>query len=284
MALVETYPIGKYDLTNVKKAKISKNKMRVETLPSFKILKDEKDYLEVEVNDTSYRMINELRRIILNEIEWISIDTVEITQNTSIFYDEILSHRIAMIPLICDDITKLIKQGECQCEDTCLRCSCEFTINVRGRNVMSDDIEVNVPYIRPLKGIEIAKLKKWEEINVKGLILKNTSSYSALYSPVTLATYQPKPIISINLNSTEKRKQEISEICPNGVFKDDSVDIEDLSRCNFCGICNSTYPESIEVNFNPTQFWFFLETKGNVKASQLLVTAIKILHEKLQEI
>jgi DNA-directed RNA polymerase I and III subunit RPAC1 len=45
---------------------------------------------------------NALRRILLSEVPSVAIDTVFITRNTSILQDEVLAHRLGLIPLSID--------------------------------------------------------------------------------------------------------------------------------------------------------------------------------------
>jgi len=47
-------------------------------------------------------LANALRRILLAEVPTIAIETVYIYENTSIIQDEILSHRLGLIPIHAD--------------------------------------------------------------------------------------------------------------------------------------------------------------------------------------
>jgi DNA-directed RNA polymerase I and III subunit RPAC1 len=45
---------------------------------------------------------NALRRILISEIPTMAIEYVRISQNTSIIPDEVLSHRLGLIPIFAD--------------------------------------------------------------------------------------------------------------------------------------------------------------------------------------
>jgi DNA-directed RNA polymerase I and III subunit RPAC1 len=47
-------------------------------------------------------LANALRRILISEIPTMAIETVNLYQNTSIIPDEVLSHRLGLIPLLVD--------------------------------------------------------------------------------------------------------------------------------------------------------------------------------------
>lgn len=47
-------------------------------------------------------LANALRRILISEIPTMAIEFVRITQNTSIIPDEVLAHRLGLIPIYAD--------------------------------------------------------------------------------------------------------------------------------------------------------------------------------------
>lgn len=53
---------------------------------------------------------NALRRIMLAEVETVAIETVAIEQNSSIIQDEVLAHRLGLVPLKIDPIR--VEEGE----------------------------------------------------------------------------------------------------------------------------------------------------------------------------
>jgi len=58
--------------------------------------------IEVDIIGISPGIANALRRILIAEIPTVALDVVHIYQNTSIFCDEILVHRIGLIPIRAD--------------------------------------------------------------------------------------------------------------------------------------------------------------------------------------
>ena len=47
-------------------------------------------------------IVNTLRRIMISEVPTMAIETVIINQNTSIIPDEVLAHRLGLIPILAD--------------------------------------------------------------------------------------------------------------------------------------------------------------------------------------
>ena len=63
-------------------------------------LKGNKGVLKIE--DTNVYFVNSLRRIMVSELPKLAIDDVIIYDNTSALFDEIISHRLSLIPIPTD--------------------------------------------------------------------------------------------------------------------------------------------------------------------------------------
>lgn len=68
------------------------------------ILKESEDGNELvfEIIGVDAPIANALRRILLSEVPSVAIERVYITKNTSVLQDEILAHRLGLIPLNVD--------------------------------------------------------------------------------------------------------------------------------------------------------------------------------------
>ena len=69
---------------------------------NLKILENTEQKYVFLIEGISIEMLNALRRIILKEIPTMAVDEVIILKNDSPLYDEILAHRLGLIPLVTD--------------------------------------------------------------------------------------------------------------------------------------------------------------------------------------
>ena len=53
----------------------------------------------VTASDSDVSFANALRRIILVETPTLAIEVVKVIENTSVFHDEFLAHRLGLIPI-----------------------------------------------------------------------------------------------------------------------------------------------------------------------------------------
>jgi len=125
------------------------------------------------IEGISIEMLNALRRIILREIPTMAIDEVIILKNDSPLYDEILAHRLGLIPLTTD-LDNYNLPRDCSCGGFgCPLCqvslTCEFTNSTnKAQIVYSGDLVSNDPNIVPVNNqIPIIKIEKNSKIIVE---------------------------------------------------------------------------------------------------------------------
>lgn len=81
-------------------------------------------------SDINFSLANAIRRSV-NYIPVLAADSLEITKNDSALYDEIIAHRVGLIPLKNEKL-KLPKDCDCEKEDGCGKCSTKFKLSVTG--------------------------------------------------------------------------------------------------------------------------------------------------------
>lgn len=83
------------------------------TKPLIKIVKASKYDLQFELNNADLSIANSLRRIMISEVPTLTIDLVEIRENTSALHDEFIAHRIGLVPLISEKVEEFFTSEEC---------------------------------------------------------------------------------------------------------------------------------------------------------------------------
>lgn len=69
---------------------------------SIKVTSRSEDTLEMELSGIDAALVNALRRIIIAEIPTLAFHKVLLFQNTSVLPDELLVHRLGLLPLAVD--------------------------------------------------------------------------------------------------------------------------------------------------------------------------------------
>lgn len=109
--------------------------------------------LSFKIKDADLSLINALRRISIESVPVLAVDIVEFTKNDSVLYDEIIAHRIGLIPLKTN-IKSFKLREECSCKEKgCNKCSTKLKLSLKGKEVLSTDLKgrgVEVVYKMPL--------------------------------------------------------------------------------------------------------------------------------------
>ena len=103
---------------------------------------------------------NGFRRAMIGEVPTLAIEDVRIYDNTSAFFDEMLAHRLGLIPIKTDLSTYSTKE-KCACGGAgCPGCMVTFTLSVEGpKTVLSSDLIPQDPNATPVyDNIPIVKL------------------------------------------------------------------------------------------------------------------------------
>jgi len=75
------------------------------------ILSKTDEELVFDIKGLEPPLVNALRRILISEIPTMAIETVNIYQNTSVMPDEVLAHRLGLIPIFADAEDFQYKRG-----------------------------------------------------------------------------------------------------------------------------------------------------------------------------
>lgn len=278
--------------------------------PDVEILTLKDNYIEFWLNKADLSLANSLRRIMISEVPTMAIDLVNIKANTSPLFDEFISHRLGLIPLISTDIDKYEYSRKCECNEHCESCSVQFVLKVR---CTEDSMEVLSTHISPVgnqsvvpiktadEPILIAKLKKNQVIDMHMIAKKGIGKEHAKWSPVCCVVMQPEPEIeflnnkTILNNLTVNQKKEFVNSCPTKVYSyndaKNSVEIDNHMNCNFSKECiyklesfKVDPSKAIRIAPKNNRFLFKVETTGALKPEQIVLTAISILRSKLVEV
>jgi len=233
--------------------------------------------------------INAVRRICMVEVPTMAIETVEIYKNDSRLFDEVIAHRLGLIP-IKTDLEVIIPREECDCEDHCPRCSVSFILKEQGPKVVhSGDLTSEDPKITPVEDtIPVMKLRDGEEVELEAIAQLGIGLEHAKWQPTTTCAYQNYPRITIDVDKCELCGK-CAEECPRGVLqldeKKNQIIVVDLENCSMCKTCvKDCEAGAVKVESEEDKFIFNIETDGSLSPEEVLKTACDILAQKSDKI
>jgi len=266
----------------------------------------EKNLLEVKVvekNEFSARLIiegvnsafmNSLRRIIISEVPSMAIDEVVVIENSSMLHDEILSHRLGLIPLRTDlDSYNLPEECSCKSELGCNLCRVSLTVDIEVkdniRTAYSGDLTAENPNIKPVsEKIPIVKLAPNQRLRLEAYARLGKGQKHARWQAVSVCTYKHFPEVKLNDKECDSCGKCI-DICPKRVLSisqgGKKLELRNVIDCTVCHDCVDVCPKSppaIEVAWDKDVFVFDIESTGALPVERIVNEAIKILDRKFE--
>jgi len=236
------------------------------------------------IKDSNTSFVNSLRRNIIQEVPTMAIEDIEIRQNNSILYDEIVAHRIGLIPLKTD-LKSYNLPTECTCEGAgCAKCTLKLTIKAKGPGIVTaKEIQSADPNVVPVyPDMPIVKLLKGQSLELEATAMLGKGKDHMKWSP-GISYYKYKPVVDITKNPDNA--DEVAKACPVDVFTSKSnklaINKDKLFDCHLCGQCAELSNGAVKLNETNTDFIFFVEPFGQLDVKEMIMTAIDIMDEKL---
>jgi len=116
----------------------------------IKITNQNDKLIRFNLEDSDITFANALRRIIMSEVPALAVEWVDFHENSSAMYDEVVAHRLGLIPLKFDPKSYTI-HDECACEGKgCSQCQVYFVIDKKGPCVVySGDMKSTDETVKP---------------------------------------------------------------------------------------------------------------------------------------
>lgn len=264
----------------------------------LKVLEKTPFSLRLLVKGISLHTLNSIRRIILSEVPTMAIDYVIFIENSSVFYDEYISHRLGLIPLKSDIAydkykppEECIEIGETQQYPP--DCFAKFDLEVEGpeegiRVVYSGDLVASDPDVVPVyNNIPLFKLIKGQKVKFEAYARLGRGKEHAKWSPVSIAVHKYVPNILINEQECTGCGKCV-DACPKNILELTNgkarVKNQVLYECTMCKLCEKVCEvRAIKVSHVENEYILYLEFTGALSPKKTLIEASNILIKKLDD-
>jgi len=156
--------------------------------------------MKIEFEGVPLAVANAIRRLIISEVPTMAVEEVLIIENSSGMTNEVLAHRISLIPFI-SDIDRYVPPEECTCGSKlgCEKCVVRYVlkaeagdqpITVYSRDMVPEDPNTTVI---PVSGnIPIVKLAPGEKIELELYVRVGKGKKHAKWQPGIATLYESK--------------------------------------------------------------------------------------------
>ena len=195
---------------------------------NIKILESSENRIKVLFNAVDRTYANSIRRLAINAVPIMAIDDVVIHDNSSVLYDEIIAHRLGLIPLITD-LEGYVIPEECSCKTNlgCSKCRVLFVLDAIAtddvKTVYSRDLISEDALVKPKIGnIPIVKLAPSQKIKLEAYAKLGTGQDHAKWQAASVSI----------LTETDNSDEFILTIESSGALPPDQIILESMKILN----------------------------------------------------
>jgi DNA-directed RNA polymerase I and III subunit RPAC1 len=266
--------------------------------------------------DTS--VANAFRRIMISEVPAVAPEYVYIFNNTSVIQDEVLAHRIGLVPLKVDpdQLTWINKDAEEKDKFTddntivlSLDIACTKNPNASQDSTDPDNLYRNHKvYAKHLKfepqgrqaelfannpvvpcdpNILLAKLRPGQEISLRVHCILGIGADHAKFSPVSTASYRLLPVIDIKKSVVGKDALEFQTCFPSGVIginEKGEAFVKDARKDTVSRevLRHEKFDGKVKLGRRRDHFIFNVESTGAMPAEEIFFKSVRILRNKAE--
>jgi len=250
----------------------------------LEIIEKKKDRIQFEIEGATIHFANSLRRTIIGEVPTMAIEDVEFRKNNSLLYDEMIAHRLGMIPLKTD-LESYNLPEECTCKgEGCAKCQVTGTLKAKGpKMVLASEIKFKDPAVKPAyPEMPIVYLLKNQELEMEVTAVLGKGKAHSKWVPAHVH-YKYKPAIEIGKVTNP---EEVAKSCPVNVFdvKSGKLVVKNIGACHLCGACVDVSEGNVKLNEKSTDFVFYVESFGQLDINAIITKALGILESQLDEL
>ncbi|KAJ3647617.1 hypothetical protein Zmor_019484 [Zophobas morio] len=259
-------------------------------------------------------LANAFRRLMLSDVPTMAIEKVHILNNTSIIQDEVLAHRLGLIPLKADP--RLFEMKADPAAEGTEQDTLEFTLKIKctnNKDSSKDSLRVedmyknNNVYSKHIKWVPIgkqkerlsdvgpihpdiliAKMRPGHELDLKLIAVKSVGRDHAKFSPVATAFYRLLPDIKL-LREVEGEAAERLQKC----FSPGVISIRHEKGRQYAVVNDARYDtgsrnvfryedlkDAVAMTKIQDHFIFTVESVGALRPDVIFTESVKILKDK----
>jgi DNA-directed RNA polymerases I and III subunit RPAC1 len=273
------------------------------------VIELDEEHIVFDLIGVDASIANAMRRILLAEVPTVAIETIYMHTNTSIIQDEVLSHRVGLVPIKVDpeklqdyseeegptDLNTIVFKLDVECpqepEGFVSKDGQPYTHTVYSKDLewqpQGNQEEMFPDGVAPVHpDIVLARLRPGQSVEFEAHCRRGVGKDHAKYSPCATAFYRLLPDVQFHAPVRGALATELKALCPMNVFDiEDSVAVTARPRdCTMCRECIRTdgweNGDRVKLTRVADHYIFTVESTGCLPPEVLVRQAIGILKQK----
>src|SRR2546426_9144988 len=258
--------------------------------------------IAVRIEGGEPTFVNAIRRTLLADVPKMAIEDVEFHlgpiraedgreyESVAPLFDEIISHRLGVVP-IPTDLQLYVPKASCpNCHgEGCSNCTIICALNKRGPGIVtSGDLEpIGDPKLKPKDAlIPIVKLGDGQALLIYATATLGTGRDHAKWQVAHGVGYSFATVLKAGGESFEAQDAKVPP-CPDHILRpgNEEATVELRAECKKCRKFSDAYDvKSLKAVNDPTKIRLQFETDGSLSARDTVIAALDILEKRFADL
>jgi len=243
-----------------------------------------KGKLSFLLKETDEVFANTVRRLIIEEVPTLAVEDIEVKDNSSALYDEVLALRLGLIPIKTDLKSYRLPKNQDEIDEKSAQCTLQIKLKSSKKGyVYAGDADSSDPKCTFVQEkMPVVKLLSKQKIDLNMTALMGQGKEHTKWTP-GFVFFKYEPVVKVGKVSNPAK---IAELCTDGVFKVSGSKVELVKDKVYESNLLDTYAAAdsgITVE-HTDNFVFFVESFGQLSCKEILVKSSEILLEKVEEL
>lgn len=252
----------------------------------LKTLNKSKDKLKVrfQVDNSTESFVNSIRRMVIEEVPTLAVEDIEVRQNSSALFDEMLALRLGLIPIKTDLSSYSLPQSPEDISERSAKCTLEMELKVAKKGVvyaeMASSKDPKCTYVFP--NMPIVKLHAKQKVDVSMLAVMGQGKDHTKWAPGHV-WFVNTP--SLTVKQDAKLIANLKDKYPPQIFdKSGKISQKQIEELNLFDAVDQVCDDLIKVDYSKDSFTVDAESWGQLSVNEMLTTAADMLVAKAEEL
>jgi len=227
---------------------------------------------------------NTIRRLVIEEVPTLAVEEVEVKDNSSSLYDEMLALRLGLSPIKTDLKSYRLPKNEDEINEKSASCTLQLKLKSSKKGYVytgeAESADPKCTFVQ--ENMPVVKLLSKQKLDLVMTAVMGQGKVHTKWTP-GLVIYKKEPVVKVG---KVKDSEKLAKLCTDGVFKIKDNKVELVQDKVYDSGLLEVYAEAdegITVEYTDS-FIFNVESWGQLSCKEMLKHSAEILTQKAEEL